>query len=177
LVFARISALSLGLLLPAILLAAACADNDDQGASTAPATTAASTRAAVPLPADYPEDFPAYPNAIIHDSVRYLDQAIAVYETSDSRQDVAGFYRNALAEPPWEVLLESDDPSQNLLVINFKHLEQPIQGVVTVIAPSADNPYTNVALRFTVPRSVGPPLPTAPPLPTDQPAPTASGGG
>ncbi len=170
--FQRIGAtLLLGLLLPVAL--AACGGDDKGGNTDSEDASPAAKTSLVQFPADYPEDFPAYPNTTLSASYRYADQAIAVLQTSDSLQSVGDFYRDALANPPWKVLAESGGPTQNLLLINFAHLDQPIQGSATIVTIGGATPYTAVTLRFTVPRSVGPGPSTAP-LPTGEP--TATGG-
>ena len=173
--FQRIGAtLALGLLLPLALLVAACGDDDNGGTTDSGDASPAAQTPLVQLPADYPEDFPAYPNTTLSDSYRYADQAIVVFQTGDSLESVGDFYRDALAKPPWEVLAESGGPTENLLLINFAHLDQPIQGSATIVTIGGATPYAAVTLRFTVPVSVGPGSPTSAPLPADEP--TATGG-
>ena len=172
------------LLLGLLLVAVACNDSGGNGKTT-PATTPRSTPGTTPspeaspgtpgtageLPQDFPKDFPLYPNAKINETARFSDQVFATAETDDSRSAVADFYRDALQRNPWKVLIQQDYPDQGMVLIRFAHVDEPISGSISAITIEGADQSTVLTIRFTVPESIGSPVPRL------QSSPTPEGGG
>jgi hypothetical protein len=163
----RPSYITLLVLALAALMMAACGDDDDADPTdtTGATSTPLPTRAGQ-FPEDYPEDFPNYPNASLEQPVRFADQVIVVLSTPDDRNTVADFYRDALTEP-WVLQSVQDSPTQDLLLLNFTHNEDPVRGSVTVNSDGAEGSV--ITLRFVVPNQAGPSLVPQTPNPDDTP--------
>jgi hypothetical protein len=162
----RIRALVLAVIaLPLFLaLVGACGDDDEAEVTSTPAGESATPRAPLgPYPADYPEDFPEYPNASLGFTSRIYDQVLVTLSTDDSRSIVADFYRQQLSEEPWSVLVETEEPAQNQITIRFKHNTDDITGTLTIATSGAETSSTVMSMRFVVDTWVGP---SAAPLPT-----------
>ena len=124
------------------------------------------------LPADYPETFPLYPGSRVTDTARFADQVRVNLETGDSHESVASFFREVASTEPWEPLAETDDAGRGLLVIRFRHVEDPVRGQVTIVTAQEAGEPIQVSLQFTVPEVVGETPPTASPADRSQPSPT-----
>jgi len=130
------------------------------------------------LPEDIPEDFPQYANATVSQTTRFGGLILVTLDSDDKREDIAGFFREALSKRPWKVNLVQDLPEQGMVVISFAHLDERIRGTVSIIS-IPDTEATVITLRFIMPESVGTPVPGAPLTPTPEGgvSPSPGGGG
>ncbi len=129
------------------------------------------------LPDDYPETFQLYPNASVTQTARFADQVRVTLETSDSRDSVASFYRDVVRQEPWEPFAETDDTGRGLLIIRFRHVDDPVAGQVTIITTSSEaGAPLEISLQFTVPEVVGETLPPVSPIGQSQSTPTGDAG-
>ena len=156
------------LILPALLLLFACNGDDNGGGDNSPQPTLSPT-SAPDLPREVPDDFPFYPNGTITGSATVANQVFVTMKTDDKRREVADFYRDALNKEPWKLSSVSDIPAQQIISLNFTHLEDPVAGIITIIGPDAEGESNEITARFVLPESEGTPLPTSAPSPTASP--------
>jgi hypothetical protein len=102
------------------------------------------------LPPAFPDDVPKYPGADVISSVVQLqgDDAsyIVVFDTKDSRQQVADYYGDALAQDPWQV--EIEQAGRESSVFQFSNIEDAdITGVV-LAAESKDDEVTTIFMSI-----------------------------
>jgi hypothetical protein len=104
------------------------------------------------LPPAFPDEMPLYPGADVISSIVQLqgDDAgyIVVLDTTDSRQDVANYFSEALAEDPWQV--EIEQAGRESTVLQFSNIENPdIEGVV-LAAESKNDQVTTIFMSVQV---------------------------
>ena len=133
----------LALLFLILLGAVACNGSGDSGASpTAESSPTASspTPGASPTPVSlsptpepspatlapgFPEDFPVYAGATLDRSEPVEGAVLARWKTPDPVSQVAEFYKQALAEEPWEILAMDDMPETSLVGIQITRTDIP----------------------------------------------------
>jgi len=104
------------------------------------------------LPPAFPDDIPLYPGARVISSIVQLqgDDAgyIVVFDTDDSRQDVANYFADALSKDPWQV--EIEQVGRESSVQQFSNIENPdVQGVA-LEAESKDDDVTTIFMSIQV---------------------------
>ncbi len=132
------------LALIAIVAAAAMACGDGNKASPEPtptatggplSTTTPGATSGSELPEGILQDFPVYPGAELVESEIEEAKVTAVLDTGDSREDVARFYEEALAEAPWDLQTVVDADEETTLVL-FSGRDNPdINGTAAITVP------------------------------------------
>lgn len=97
------------------------------------------------LPPAFPDDIPLYPGGKVISSivqVRGNDAGyIVVFDTSNSREDVAAWFSGALAKDPWQI--EIEQVGRESTVQQFSNIEDPdVQGVVLEAESKGDDVTT-----------------------------------
>jgi hypothetical protein len=104
------------------------------------------------LPNSFPEEIPLYPGSRVISSIVQLrgDDAgyIVVFDTDDSRQDVANFFADALAEDPWQV--EIEQAGRESTVVQFSNIEDPDVEGVALAAESKGDAVTTIFMSINV---------------------------
>ncbi len=104
------------------------------------------------LPPGYPDDVPMYPGSDLVASLVQLSGEnaayLVVYDTSDSRGDVAAFFEDALGERPWQVEAGRDGADASLQQFT-KTDSADITGVV-LSAESKDDDVTTIVISMNV---------------------------
>ncbi len=103
-------------------------------------------------PPGYPADIPVYPGANLVASVLQIageDAAhLIVYDTSDSREDVAAYFGEAFDADPWQV--DGGQDARDSSVRRFSKIDDPdVEGIV-LAAESTDREVTTIFLSVQV---------------------------
>ena len=73
----------------------------------------------------FPQDFPVYTGATLDRSESVEGAVLARWKTPDPVSQVAEFYKQALAEDPWEILATDDIPDTDLVGIQITRTDIP----------------------------------------------------
>lgn len=140
--------------------ALACGDGDKASPEPTPTPTAGPLSTVTPLatpssqlPEGILQDFPVYPGAELVESEVEETKATAILDTGDSREDVAEFYEEALAQAPWvlQAVLEADEEA---ILILFNYRDDPgINGTAAIRVPP-DGDKTEIIVEIVVPSGV-----------------------
>lgn len=103
-------------LLIAAFVGIACGDDDDE--PDIPDDIDVSEE----LPADWPADFPLYPDAELEAFVRSTEEGaqgdVATFQSNDDVQDIIGFFEDEFTKGPWTMITDPviEDTSGSFLV-------------------------------------------------------------
>lgn len=103
------------------------------------------------LPPGFPE-VPTYGGAEVIAAVEQFsgDDAgyLAVYDTPDSREDVAAWYRDNLVEDPWQV--DAGQDGGDSLLLRFSRIDDANVSGVLLVGESKDGDYTTILVSANV---------------------------
>jgi hypothetical protein len=104
------------------------------------------------LPPSFPEDVPRYPGSEVISGIVQLrgDDAtyIAVFDSDDSRDDVAAYFADAFDEDPWQV--EIEQAGRESTVLQFSNIEDADVAGVVLAAESDGGDVTTIFMSINV---------------------------
>ena len=126
--------------------------------------------ASLPVPKEFPDDVPLYPDSTITSTAFFREPGsesfLVIFLTTDSQDEIAGFYRDQFHQRDWSVL--EGAPLGLEERIDFRDEGGDVQGSLLADRFSRDPGYTEVRLQVRVNPAREPAGGTETPAPTDE---------
>jgi hypothetical protein len=100
------------------------------------------------VPQDFPEDFPAYPEADVVASRFIVGNYYVLWATEDDPSSVATFYEDALAQGRWQMIEKSESDTDARVIFEFKADDVAGEGIVSIAERTGDEARTEISVRL-----------------------------